>query len=986
MINKLLYFFSIIVFGNLISLDAYAGEVFNFDVTEVEIVDEGNIFIGKKGGTATTDDGTIIKANNFNYDKITNILIATGDVVIDDKEENIIIFSQKITYLKDKEFVLTDGESKAVSEDIIINGDKFTYNKIKNILNANGDVKIDNKDENYLIFADDATYLKNEELFLTYGQSKAINEGFLINADNFRYNKITNILNANGNVKMEDTINDYLVFANNATYFKNSEKVITKGNTDALIQSRYDVNSKNVTYLHNERILTSKDKTKIKDEDSSRIYYFNEKFKYYMDQELIKGEKTIIITNYNLPQSDKFFLENAIINLKDKKFIAADTKVKIHKNVLGIKENDPRVVGVSSNGDEDYTFINKGVFTCCEKNDSGPAWSIKATKIKHDKVNQEIIYDNPIIRLFDIPVFYMPKFWHPDPSVKRKSGFLKPEMNSSRVLGTSFTMPYFKVISESKDLTYTPIWYDTDTFFSSVEYRQENKNSKFLADFGAVNNYESYTTKKRNTLSHFFLDYDLDLDLENYNKSNLNLSFQRSSKASYLNVFSQYVTKDNDLRPDNFSKLTNEIELYLTHEKYSFTTGMKIYDTLEEKKSDRYQYIFPYYSFEKGFNQNFIPGNINFNSDGSNNLTETNALVTTINNDITYNSLDYISNLGFKNNFGANYKQVNLIGKKSPTHDSRPKSEIISLYNWDLSLPLIKKDEKTKKNLTPKLSLRVNPSDMKNHSKNNASISPSNIFALNRLSLGGSFEAGRSLTLGLDYRTEKLKTDQEKLEYIELANRKAANTPSWKKNEDAIEQINNYFDFRLATVLRDKEESYIPKKSTINRKNSNLFGSIDTKVSDNIKFGYGFSLDNDFHTFEYNSISTTLSNNNIVTEFNFTEANGERGDESTFSTSMRYNFNDSNYLKFKTRRNRKINFTEYYDLVYEYKNDCLTAGIKYLKTYYSSGDLRPEQNLLFTVTLFPITSYEHDADDLLQNEDSFLNNLELDSRAIISKK
>ena len=100
-----------------------------------------------------------------------------------------------------------------------------------------------------------------------------------------------------------------------------------------------------------------------------------------------------------------------------------------------------------------------------------------------------------------------------------------------------------------------------------------------------------------------------------------------------------------------------------------------------------------------------------------------------------------------------------------------------------------------------------------------------------------------------------------------------------------------------------------------------------------------------------------------------------------FATSIEYNINDENFLTFKTRRNRKINFTEYYDLVYQYKNDCLTAGIKYHKKYYSSGDLRPAQNLLFTVTLFPITSYEHDADDLLKNEDSFLNNLELDSRA-----
>ena len=95
------------------------------------------------------------------------------------------------------------------------------------------------------------------------------------------------------------------------------------------------------------------------------------------------------------------------------------------------------------------------------------------------------------------------------------------------------------------------------------------------------------------------------------------------------------------------------------------------------------------------------------------------------------------------------------------------------------------------------------------------------------------------------------------------------------------------------------------------------------------------------------------------------------------ATEIDYNLGGLNSLQFKTRRNRKINLTEYYDLVYQYKNDCLTAGIKYKKTYYSNGDIRPDQKLLFTITLFPLTTYEHDANDLLKDEDSFLNNLEL---------
>ena len=75
-----------------------------------------------------------------------------------------------------------------------------------------------------------------------------------------------------------------------------------------------------------------------------------------------------------------------------------------------------------------------------------------------------------------------------------------------------------------------------------------------------------------------------------------------------------------------------------------------------------------------------------------------------------------------------------------------------------------------------------------------------------------------------------------------------------------------------------------------------------------------------------------------------------------------YRFDDQNFITFKTRRNRKLNLTEYYDLVYEYRNDCLSAGIKYNKTYYEDRDLKPSENLFFTISLIPLTSYEQKID------------------------
>ena len=82
------------------------------------------------------------------------------------------------------------------------------------------------------------------------------------------------------------------------------------------------------------------------------------------------------------------------------------------------------------------------------------------------------------------------------------------------------------------------------------------------------------------------------------------------------------------------------------------------------------------------------------------------------------------------------------------------------------------------------------------------------------------------------------------------------------------------------------------------------------------------------------------------------------GDQNFIQNNTSIEINNNNQLTFSTRRNRKLNLTEFYDLVYEYKNDCLTAGIKYKKTYYEDRDLKPTEDLLFTITLFPLTTYE----------------------------
>jgi len=87
------------------------------------------------------------------------------------------------------------------------------------------------------------------------------------------------------------------------------------------------------------------------------------------------------------------------------------------------------------------------------------------------------------------------------------------------------------------------------------------------------------------------------------------------------------------------------------------------------------------------------------------------------------------------------------------------------------------------------------------------------------------------------------------------------------------------------------------------------------------------------------------------------EENNELGSESYLTNDIRYAFDESNKLEFKTRRNKKTNLTEFYNLIYEYKNDCLVAAVEYNKNYYSDRDVKPNEELFFSLTIVPFSTF-----------------------------
>ena len=137
---------------------------------------------------------------------------------------------------------------------------------------------------------------------------------------------------------------------------------------------------------------------------------------------------------------------------------------------------------------------------------------------------------------------------------------------------------------------------------------------------------------------------------------------------------------------------------------------------------------------------------------------------------------------------------------------------------------------------------------------------------------------------------------------------------------------------------------------------SDLIGGLKISPSENFTLNYEFSADNSLNTMNSSKLDGKIKINNFVTSFEFLEENNDIGTDSYLTNDVRYDFDNKNSLLFNTRRNRKTDLTEFYNLIYEYKNDCLVAAIEYNKDYYQDRDLKPSEEIFFKITITPFAS------------------------------
>ena len=802
--------------------------------------------------------------------------------------ENIKFEAEKINTFDNGNIIVGESEARAeIDGNFIINGNRFTFYKLKNELHVEGDVLIFNKNRSLELLSKKIIYQKEFSKISAF-------EDVIINDK-----KNKTIINSN-NIEFNIQNNEYESFGK------------TKINFDEL----YNIFSNGIKYNANKKVISSDRLSTFVDNLNNKIT--TTKFNYNQNLGIIDGENIELVDN----DQNKYFLSVGKIDINLQKLIGKDIRVNLRNDTFGNKENNPKLVGNSINYDQDKVVIKKGKFTSCKDNNDCPPWSIVSKEIIHYKKKNEIHYKNAWINLYDKPVFYFPKFFHPDPTVERRSGFLVPKFNNSNDLGSSVNVPYFHVISESSDLTFKPRFFSETEYLLQSEFRKVTKNTSHILDF-SLNKEKSNKHNGRKT--HFFSNSTFNFDLLNFDESSIDLKLEKVSNDNYTNLYSLESTspiiKDTNVLESivEFSGSKNDLDFDLSFESY---------ETMNKTNSDRYEFVYPNFNLVKNiyFDDNFFE-NLNINSSGNQKKHKTNVYEGVQINDFLMTSKDFVNTFGFTNNFEFLLKNVNSHGKNSSKFKNDEQSEFFSLISFNSSIPLKKEIGKYDHFLKPKFSLRHSPNDTKNITNEERYLNIDNVFSNNRIGFNESVESGSTLTLGVDF-----------------------NTKDKKKNA--------LFNSSLATVLREKEDHNLPTKSTLNKKQSDIVGNFEFFPSELLDFKYNYSIDNDIDQFNLHRFENKFKVNNFVNNFVFYEENNIIGNNSYFENTFSYNFNASNSLSFKTRENKKENITEFYNLIYEYKNDCLTASIKYNKEYYTNSLLKPKEELFFNITLIPLGSTE----------------------------
>ena len=736
-----------------------------------------------------------------------------------------------------------------------------------------------------------------------------------INAKNISLDKKKEISIFQGEVIIIDKDNN-IIKTDYAVYNNKLQIIEAKGDTVITTSKGYTVETKDINFNKNTNFINSESPTIIKDVQNNKIYLEN--FNYQMKRNIFKSVGLIKVIDKS---NNTYEFSQIYIDENKKELIGSDSKAFLNQNGFKMNnENKPRIFSNSISLKEKESNFIKSTFTTCNyrENDKCPPWELRASKMKHDNIKKTIYYDNAVIRIYNVPIFYFPKLAHPDPTVKRRSGFLIPSYADTKNLGSSINIPYFWDISPDRDFTLKNQLFVNENPLFIGEYRQAFKNSNLIFDFGYSEGYKNTSdTKKPGDKSHFFANFFKEFSDNENRTSDFEINLQDVSHRKYLKLYR--------IESDLVNYETNTLENFVNFNHYDDEKDLfvsirsSIYRNLNESYNDKYEFILPELNLNKNLYSEKL-GSGSFNSNFKIHNYDTNKFENFLINDFEWSYDKTFFNLPYEGNFLTSLKNVNYEAKNVDKFKKKTTSELMGALGYLASFDLIKSDiNGTNHILKPKFLLKYAPNHMKNETEDN-SLYRENIFSLNRVNSSSNFEGGSNLTYGFDYER--------------------------KRKESNIK-------FSLGQIINERKlNDKMSDTSSLDKRFSDVVGSFEFDTN-NLKIDYNYSLDQNFKEMNYNEVGAEYSLSNMKFNLNYLEENNISDVKEYLKSSLEIKRGNNGLFTFSNKRNIITNSSEYYNLSYEYINDCLRAGLVYRREFYNDSELEAENSLMFKVTLSP---------------------------------
>ncbi|MDC3085891.1 hypothetical protein OA342_00955 [Pelagibacteraceae bacterium] len=637
-----------------------------------------------------------------------------------------------------------------------------------------------------------------------------------------------------------------------------------------------------------------------------------------VDQRIIASGDAIAINENKIKvKSDKIIYnkENKNLNAFGKVIINDESKNTFFLDELSSSDNlnevngtnlkarlhdGSRIVGKSYKKENEISIIEDTEYTPCLENDylikNCPGWKLKSKKIYHDNKTKTIHYDHAQIQLFNVPVFYLPYFSHPDPSVEKRSGFLMPTIQTDDQLGDTFSIPIFLNLESNKDLTFTPNIQTKTNDFYNINYRHLNETLKLDLNASIDDNDDNGGTS-----NHLFFDSEIFNPfgtLKAYLMTSNNDTYMRKNKINNLTVLKSGF---------DFERETKEIFFSVESNGYKHLTS----------QDNQWEYLYPNVVYNiNDIENNFYQGNVSLNNTFSfrKNLNETYETIAS--SQLDWNNQIIHKNSGLISNNEANLRITSI----SVDEKSKKNTNNVRFYpqlSSKISFPLLKKSSLFNQTLTPVVMPIIAPF---NNYTSSITVTNSNLFSSNRATSITEWESGPRINYGLEW-------------FINAKN--GINTKSIigqsyrfnKDNENTDNEISDYFfdsniilnsnNYLYSSLIIDRNDL---KTKSLSANSFNLFG--DLIIAANYDYTSG----------KYDSPSEQIA------------------------LGGKYNLEKNLFIKFTGSKNLDTNKNIGYQYGVLYENDCLGIDFNYYRDLTKDRDIEESDGLSFTIVLKPFGS------------------------------